>query len=582
MLLLRFLGLSALLLSSVIQLSAQYSCASRISMSSLPFERNNVVTNDGIDLSSTCATTSFTKSYALSYTPSQDIALEIYSENPGGGLGMGIQVWQNCDATSPSCKGISENNLDFISLDIALEKNQDYTIILTTPVSASLSIQIIEKTIVGVAINREVATQTLDVNGNLRIGMSNDVPLAGTVRWNDATKTFEGYDGEKWLNLSSSSKVSNNVSIGNNGISYDGYYSLGRNVASNDEYLAVCSERDLFVFEHDQGKWIITDTVDFSSAGAISDFGASLTVFGNRIVIGAPGSCKVLILKKESSGWEIEKILDPSGNAGCSIRFGAALALSEDYLAVGAPRDFVDGIESGSVHIYRKDFLFDWVPHEIISNGDAMLGDNFGASVDMKENELVVGAIFADVSGFNAAGKVYAFQLNGSAWVEDQIMSTSIPSENGRFGNSIVLFEDRCFISALREDVTSFEDAGRLHIYKKVLGQWNLECTIEAENPISFGFFGESFDVSEDFLVVGSKATSFLGVQSIGQCFLYSNLNSTWNYETTIVPGDGHENLEFGRRLSVTSKGTLVVGAMNYDGEGDFFKEGRVYFYDLE
>ena len=52
------------------------------------------------------------------------------------------------------------------------------------------------------------------------------------------------------------------------------------------------------------------------------------------------------------------KIVASDGNL--DDRFGKAVSLSENWLAVGANRDDDNGSNSGSVYVYKKDNLGNW------------------------------------------------------------------------------------------------------------------------------------------------------------------------------------------------------------------------------
>ena len=53
-----------------------------------------------------------------------------------------------------------------------------------------------------VGVNEPNPTQTLDVNGKIKVGDDATAPERGTIRFNDATDEFEGYDGTGWKVLS--------------------------------------------------------------------------------------------------------------------------------------------------------------------------------------------------------------------------------------------------------------------------------------------------------------------------------------------------------------------------------------------
>jgi hypothetical protein len=49
-----------------------------------------------------------------------------------------------------------------------------------------------------VGINNTNPSQALDVGGKIKVGDDQIAPVAGTIRYNRVTKTFEGYDGTEW------------------------------------------------------------------------------------------------------------------------------------------------------------------------------------------------------------------------------------------------------------------------------------------------------------------------------------------------------------------------------------------------
>ena len=57
-----------------------------------------------------------------------------------------------------------------------------------------------------VGVNESNPTQTLDVNGKIKVGDDATAPERGTIRFNDATDEFEGYDGTEWKVLSTEAK----------------------------------------------------------------------------------------------------------------------------------------------------------------------------------------------------------------------------------------------------------------------------------------------------------------------------------------------------------------------------------------
>ena len=53
-----------------------------------------------------------------------------------------------------------------------------------------------------VGVNNPNPSQALDVNGKIQVSDDNTAPEKGTIRFNDTTDEFEGYDGTEWKILS--------------------------------------------------------------------------------------------------------------------------------------------------------------------------------------------------------------------------------------------------------------------------------------------------------------------------------------------------------------------------------------------
>ena len=47
--------------------------------------------------------------------------------------------------------------------------------------------------------NIALAQENLEVEGAIKINSSANTPHAGTIRWNDITQDFEGFNGKQWV-----------------------------------------------------------------------------------------------------------------------------------------------------------------------------------------------------------------------------------------------------------------------------------------------------------------------------------------------------------------------------------------------
>jgi FG-GAP repeat len=98
---------------------------------------------------------------------------------------------------------------------------------------------------------------------------------------------------------------------------------------------------------------------------------------------------------------------DPLGTWGA--RFGGAVAMDGDTLAVGAPAEnLAAGDEAGVVYVYLRTGD-QWALQQRLLAADGHGGVTFGASLALDGDTLLVGAPHADATGGLDAGAAYVF-----------------------------------------------------------------------------------------------------------------------------------------------------------------------------
>jgi hypothetical protein len=161
------------------------------------------------------------------------------------------------------------------------------------------------------------------------------------------------------------------------------------------------------------------------------NFGISVAVLGDRVVVGADArkrrqqnaACGFITTANEnanggayvyketplgSGNWGFEVRLEPS-DANNKKAFGRSLAIDTNVIAVGAFGDDGSGLFSGAAYIYRLEDEV-WAQDTELRASDAQRDDNFGVSVGIDGERVVIGAWRADGSG-PQSGAAYAFDL---------------------------------------------------------------------------------------------------------------------------------------------------------------------------
>jgi hypothetical protein len=214
-----------------------------------------------------------------------------------------------------------------------------------------------------------------------------------------------------------------------------------------------------FVFEIETATLVRTLVPDSPGATA---FGAEVALSGDRVVVSAPFDATpgyalgTAFVFDAVTGERLFTLLPdaPGGN------FGESLAVDGDLVVVGAPSQPV-----GGEHLYGAAYVFDLRTGERLRTlvpGDAD-GRGFGRSVSVADGTVVVGAWDAVEGGVFTAGAAYAFDLATGAPIAKFLPSDGGPGRG--FGFSAAVRDGRAvFGSYLDEDPANLSGAAHLFV----------------------------------------------------------------------------------------------------------------------
>lgn len=257
------------------------------------------------------------------------------------------------------------------------------------------------------------------------------------------------------------------------------------------------------------------------------------------------------------------------------IEFGASLALQGEWLFVGAPEDgaFVD--DAGAVHVYR--FVGDaWTPFEIIASHDLQEFDDFGRSVSVDGDRLIVGAPGTDPVE-NNEGAAYVFEFNGETWGEVDKLTADETNPGDRFGWDVSLQGDLVIVGAFGADIAE-NSAGAAYAIRFDGDNWVEEGILVAEDAASLAQLGRSVAVDGDRALVGAWQDDDFGFFT-GSAYTFTFDGETWSQEDKLVASDAAEFAWFG--LDVDLDGAQAIVGAYGDGEGGL-EAGAAYVFVLE
>ncbi len=294
---------------------------------------------------------------------------------------------------------------------------------------------------------------------------------------------------------------------------------------------------------------------------------------------------------------------------------GSAVSLSEDILVVGAPYQDYDSSGSnpvsnaGAVFIYSRNQggannwgLVKRLTGASAGNNGRLAGDNFGTSVAISDEIVVVGAYAQD---YNAAGLSYMLNA-GAAYVfyKDQggrdnwgfVKKLSGQGTNGRgisdmFGWSVSISGDIIVIGALGQDYdtsgSNYEiNTGAAYVFHKNQGgadNWGFVKKLTGVGTNGRVFtdqFGRSVSVSGNIIVVGAAGQDFneSGADSVSDAgaayVFYKDQGGTdnWGFVRKLCGSGTNGRLSrdnFGFAVSISGYNVAIAAKyQDYDASG--------------
>ena len=342
------------------------------------------------------------------------------------------------------------------------------------------------------------------------------------------------------------------------------------------------------------------DTIVVAAANEDS---ASTGVNGNQNDENAINSGAAYVFTRTGTTWSQQAYLKAS-NTGAGDNFGDTISISGDTVVVGANGEasFATGVNgnqndnsatsAGAVYVFTRSGIV-WSQQAYIKASNTKAGQNFGWSVAISGDTLVVGAVNeqSNAVGVNGnqndistlgAGAAYVFTRSGTVWSQQAYLKASNSGSNDFFGNAAAISGDTLVVGAIGEASNSTGvngvqtdnsavNSGAVYVFTRTGTTWSQQAYIKASNTGSGDFLGTSVAISGDTLIAGangeaSNATGVNGVQTdnsasnAGAVYVFTRTGTTWSQQAYLKASNAETRDDFGIAVAISGD-TLVVGA---------------------
>lgn len=355
----------------------------------------------------------------------------------------------------------------------------------------------------------------------------------------------------------------------------NGTFSYGSGVAISGDVAAVAGfiERNptfntdvptVDVYRYDGAAWVFEQHLFSSDPVFYNDFGSSIRIDGDLIVVGAPhvGKGAALTFRYDGSSWVEEDVVQPLSPTSIDDEFGFVVGVSGSRMIVPDTRDWDGFLERELAYVFEYDGSA-WIMDDTLQASDAYSGSGFGISADVHGDMLVVGDPFFSVSAtLSREGVAYVFENDAGTWGETQKLDAGgFQVPDARFGQSVATDGTTIIAGAQRDSVGELWQAGAAYVFRRAAGVWAPQQRLTASDAKQQGYFGLVAAVAGDYMIVGAPSDvrpNF--VNDGGRAYFFEFNGAEWREETLLGVADPVTDDRFGN--AVDTDGTwVIVGA---------------------
>lgn len=314
-----------------------------------------------------------------------------------------------------------------------------------------------------------------------------------------------------------------------------------------------------------QGNDILPGTRVLANDGDRDDrFGWSVSLDGNIAAISAiydddvtSNSGSVYVYRLIGQTWTFEAKLSAS-DPGSGDAFGHSVSVGGDRILIGARYDDDRGSNSGSAYVFRWTGSL-WVQEAKLLAADGQPSDFFGSAVALSGTVAVVGAFGEDERG-GTAGAAYVYERTGTLWTQKAKLLALDGKTDDWFGAAVATDGDRILVGARYTDEQG-SGSGSAYFFQKVAGIWQPAGKILPADGAAGDGFGVAVDLDGSFAIVGADGGDD-GATNAGAAYIFAWDGVSWAQQAKILPSVRNSGAQFG--IAVGLSGSNGVAGAQY------------------
>ncbi|NNE46246.1 MAG: choice-of-anchor B family protein [Rhodothermales bacterium] len=310
----------------------------------------------------------------------------------------------------------------------------------------------------------------------------------------------------------------------------------------------------VYIYRKDRGNWERVLRLQAPDAERADRFGASLTMSGNSLVVGATsqndGQGAVYVFEK-----------DPSGEWAASARvtaqeptreLGRAVAVQGKWLIAGSSGD---NDMAGTAYLFKRTEDGSWAQRAALNADSSKSMTGYASNVSLANGVALVSAPMEDKGGV-----VYTFRYDESTmtWMEDEPLVGSESSERDQFGMRIAVEGNEMLISA--PGAGGRAGIVYLYTYDESSERWIESRILRPFDAPRFAGFGTALAFNEGDVWIGAPYAN----RFEGTIYSYDRDGDSWKGVSKVSLEGLSRGAMFGASISAVGE-TAVVGLTGSD-----------------
>jgi Concanavalin A-like lectin/glucanases superfamily/FG-GAP repeat len=316
--------------------------------------------------------------------------------------------------------------------------------------------------------------------------------------------------------------------------------------------------------------WSQQATLTASDPAVVDFVGWAVDIDGDTIVLGSYGnngggadSGAAYVFTRTGTAWTQQAKLLAS-DASPADGFGYTVSIDGDTIVVGAPLEDDPVGDGGAAYVFTRSGTT-WSQEAKLVASDADALDNFGASIAINTDSIVVGSPGDNEGADLNRGAAYVYTRSGTTWTEQAKLVAADAAAGDLFGNSVAIHLDGVAVGAPLDDDTA-ADTGSGYVFVRNAGSWSQQAKLVATDPQASDRFGISIGIDGPRTVIGADHVGPAGSQ-FGAAYVFDRSGTAWSETTKLHASDFEVGDQFG--FSVDIAGRMVVGAHLDDDRGN-------------